>query len=89
MRTIYKYPVQIEDEQTIEIPLLSKVLTVQIQHGKPYIWVAVDTDSKVVPFKFKLYGTGHPITNDSNYSTYIGTFQLCSGDLVFHLYLIG
>jgi len=37
---IYKYPIPIEDEFTIDMPLLSTILKFSLQNGEPFIWVS-------------------------------------------------
>jgi hypothetical protein len=34
---IYKYPIEIKDEQTIELPEYAQILDVQVQNGKPFL----------------------------------------------------
>lgn len=86
MKTIYKFRIpKITDDFGIEMPFGAKILTVQTQHELPCIWAIVDTENGNEMRNFKLYGTGHPIET-SLFHTYIGTFQLRGGDLVFHLF---
>lgn len=86
MKTIYKYPLQIADIQALTLPRNAKILTVQMQGDTPYIWALIDrhapTDEVVT---IRMYGTGHDIIG-SEYFTYIGTFQMHSGQLVFHTF---
>lgn len=87
MNTIYKYPIEIEDNFVIVMPEGSKPLTVQLQNGSPYLWVLVDPDKQCVPYDFTLMGTGHIHSGDEiNHEWYIGTFQMMGGGLVFHLF---
>lgn len=69
----------------IEMPFGAKILTVQTQYNKPYLWVAVFPT--VVPRKnrhFLLLETGNDkIPIDSKY---IGTVQLDEGSYVLHVY---
>lgn len=83
MRTIWKYTLKVEDEQLIQIPKWSKPLCVQIQDGNPQMWVEVDTEQTFESRKFVTRGTGHPLPE---YETYLGTYQLLRGDLVFHVF---
>jgi len=82
---VYKYPVEQNNEIVIEIPQYAEILTIQTQYGKPYIWALIDTRMPRVARRFILAGTGHPIQNKDEL-TYIGTFQLEEGSLVFHLF---
>jgi hypothetical protein len=81
MRIIYKYEIPVEDEFILDLPLDSEVLCVQVQKGKPYIWVSCDyhTVSACPPLgrnrNFCLRGTGFVFEDKSNTERYIGTFQ--------------
>ncbi len=87
MLTIWKFPLKVADEQIIEMPANARILTVQTQQGKPYLWVLVDSDHPKEPRTILVYGTWHPI--DLVPSNYIGTFQvelMFGGSLVFHVF---
>ncbi len=86
MLTIYKFPIEVTDFTDIEIPATAKILTVQIQDGNPYVWVLLDPDQPTIKRYFRLAGTGHSINGLQYTLDYIGTFQMHSGDLVFHLF---
>lgn len=88
MKAVFKYPVDLTDYFTINMPQGSEVLTVQMQGVvmQPYVWALVDTDNPPAPVHFRLAGTGHPI--DDTIDKYVGTFQLQGGTLVFHLFTI-
>ena len=90
MKAIWKYPLQTTDEQTIEVPENTQILTVQIQNEKPYLWCLVKTNNPQTPntiktYKIRTIGTGHPIENNFS-GKYIGTYQLMDGSLVFHVF---
>jgi hypothetical protein len=94
---VYKYPVELKDEFTVALPRYCQILTVQVQEGKPFIWVKHTMDTtQIILRKFRLAGTGHPIDEleSSNRQMikgarcrweYVGTFQLQI--LVFHLFV--
>lgn len=86
MYTIYKYPFEINDEFTLEMPASAQILSVQIQRNQPVLWALVNMDKPKQLRKFRIYGTGHPIRQDRMSIVYIGTFQLYQGDLIFHLF---
>ena len=86
METIYKYPIQLLDEQEILLPEKSVVLSVQVQDTSPCIWVKLDPSDKVIPRKFYLRGTGHPLEFPKGEYIFCGTFQLFGGSLVYHLF---
>lgn len=85
MKRVYKYPVEISDIQTINLPLGAQILSVQVQNGSPYIWACVNPSADSEPRRFRLYGTGHNI-ECNNLLKHIGTFQLFGGRLVYHLF---
>lgn len=88
MKSVYKYPVSSDDYFQLDMPYGAEILSVQVQQGNPYIWALVDKkEDLMVTRKFRLARTGHPIS-ETNLS-FIGTFQLDDGYLVFHLFEIG
>jgi hypothetical protein len=84
MKSIWKFPIEITDEQKIALPITGKIISVQVQHGTPCIWAMVDTEEPTSERTFIIHGTGHPCICDA--SEFIGTFQVSCGDLVFHLF---
>ncbi len=82
MKTIWKY--KINPDNNLEIPQGGIVLSVQTQEDQPCMWVLVDSFNKNELRKFKAYGTGHQLPENSG--KYIGTFQVENGSLVFHLF---
>lgn len=84
MRTIHKYPIEIAGFQTLEVPQVRRVLTVQIQNDKPCIWMEVETETPHTELKVYVFGTGHPMPPIDLH--YIGTIQVCKGRGVFHVF---
>jgi len=84
-RSIWKYPVSIEDEFEVQMPCGSQILSVQVQGDQPFFWASVEKDNDLRKRRFAVRGTGHP-TDDVATSAFIGTFQLHAGQLVFHLF---
>lgn len=74
MITIWKYRLDVIDEQTIEVPFEAKALSVQMQNAELCIWCLVKTDNKLVPMHIRIFGTGHPVVDVPDKS-YVGTFQ--------------
>lgn len=85
-KTIYKYPLDVVDHQSITLPFGAQILCVQTQNNIPVIYAIVDRDSTLTEQRhFRTFGTGHTI--DSKYADYyIGTYQLNGGRLVFHVF---
>lgn len=82
--TIWKYPIPIADSFSLDMPSGAEALAVQVQHGQPCIWAAVDPKAEIIKVKFVLHGTGHHVSDDAGH--YIGSFQVDGGNLVFHLF---
>ena len=62
MITIYKYPLVLKDDQTIDLPVNHKVLSVGCDgNNQLCIWVQVESDDYVVPVHFYVIGTGNPM----------------------------
>lgn len=49
MRAIFKYPLEITDVQTINLPYGFVPLTVQMQGKQLTLWAEVDSDARQVP----------------------------------------
>ncbi len=83
---IWKFPITDPSYVTLELPKGAIVLTIQMQHNVPCIWVLVNPEVEKETRYFKVIGTGHPIEDDLATISYINTFQMHGGDLVFHLF---
>ena len=86
MKTIYKYPLIIDDYQTLEMPQGAEILTIQIQKRIPCIWALVNPKQPKQKRHIRIAGTGHSV-NDKVIE-YIGTYQLYGGDIIFHVFEI-
>ena len=81
--TIWKFPVSVADQFTVEMPAGARVLHVAVQDGKPYMWALVDPDQPTRLRMFHIRGTGHPVDPDL---VYIGSWMELRGRLVWHLF---
>lgn len=84
MKTIYKFPFEVEDVIRIDMPEDAKILSLQMQNGVPCLWAEVQTANPFVTRTFQLFGTGHRVPE--KLGPFVGTFQTHGGSLVFHLY---
>lgn len=84
--TIWKLQFKIADTQEIELPAGARILCVQIQHGIPCLWALVNPDNERITRTLYVRGTGHPCGEEIERSTYIGTIQLYTGSLIFHVF---
>jgi hypothetical protein len=83
MKTIYKYPIEITDEQVVEMPVYARILGVQMQGDNVNIWALVDTELPTLSVKIRVLGTGNPIAAGLQLR-YIGT--VC-GVFVWHVFI--
>lgn len=85
MKTIWKYPVPAIDAFSITMPAGAQFLAVQAQHENAQSWWLVDDDALLKRRYFRVHGTGHEVYSPGAL-TFLGTFQLNDGELVFHLF---
>ena len=80
MKRIYKYELK---EGSVEMPIGAKILTIQTQNNRPYIWALVDIDVECEFRNFAIVGTGHDFPEADDF-TYINTIQ--DGPFVWHIF---
>ena len=87
-KSIWKYTFNIKDSQAIYMPQGGKILTVQMQHFTPTLWVEIpDTSAPHEPVFIEVFGTGNAIMQDIGIDrSYIGTIQEADGILIWHIY---
>jgi len=89
MRTVWKFPFEIDDLVTLELPAGAKILHVASQiSGLACVWVLADPGAAPETRRFRLAGTGHPIDEDPATLKYVGTWLTERGALVWHLFEI-
>lgn len=81
-RVIWKYKVQ--PEFKLDLPVDAQVLSVNVQHDRPQMWVLLDAEAPKVERQFISIATGERIGMEP--LRYIGTFLIANGMLVFHLF---
>lgn len=86
MKAIWKFPIELEDVQTVPLPYESEILCVQMQGDQPCLWALVDPSQKPVGREIRIFGTGHNVLHSITSDHYIGTFQMRGGSLVFHVF---
>lgn len=86
MQTIWKFPLEVTDEQIIEMPDKSTILSIQTQFGNPCIWALVNPDADKTKRRFFIFGIGHNVEIEEGLIRHIGTFQMQEGRLVFHVF---
>lgn len=83
MRTIYKYPLQITDEQIVNIPGDPEILCAQMQIGTLYVWAEIESNADPRPITIRIVKTGDPIDKQESLK-YISSVE--EGLSVFHVF---
>ena len=85
--TIWKYTLNAETINFIDMPLGAEVLSVETQDVDIVLYALVNSTEKAQQqIEVRTYGTGHEIdVNISNYK-FVGTVKLYDGSLMFHLF---
>jgi hypothetical protein len=93
MITIYKYKLEVDDIQTIEIQGLQRILSVEEQNDNIVLYAQINTVfpnplRKSDQVEIIITGTGHdrPELNKVGYWTFLGTVKMMGGDLMFHVF---
>lgn len=86
MKTIYKYPINL-DAPVVSLPKDSLILLFAEQDNKLFLWAEVDPEKDRVMCVFKVYGTGHKLKD--NPGEYVGSVVCRSQSFVWHLYFEG
>lgn len=81
---IWKFPIELVDEQTVEMPIGAEILCAQVQRGIICIWAKVKVENKKVGYTIRCFGTGHE--HKVIQGRYVGSVQLQQGALVFHIF---
>ena len=85
MNIIWKYPLEIVEEQSLMMPEGSEILTAQIQQKVLCLWALVYSTRPQQLRKIEIIGTGNYI--DENVKRkYISTVQMADGKLIFHVF---
>ena len=73
MKTIYKYPIRITDDQEVEMLTGATPCHVGLDpQGQPCVWAAVDNTAPPEPVGVIVVGTGNPVPDVP--CRYLGSF---------------
>jgi len=86
---VWKYPLELEEEQTIELPYGSMFLNLIEQNDLPTLYALVNPATKLKEcWQISLRATGQPISGEMpRTSMFIGTVSTLGGKLIWHLWL--
>lgn len=79
---IYKYPIQLTDQQIIHLPLYAKIISAQLQNGVICLWAILDPEAVDLTRRIVIAGTGHPMPDLP--LRFIDTVQ--DGSFVWHVF---
>lgn len=88
--TIWKYHLDVLDEQLIHVPIRAEILSVACQHEgiipNLILWAKVDPDAPLMlRLRVHIRGTGHLLTGEEG--RFIGTVLMANGSLVWHIFV--
>lgn len=86
MKVIWKFTLELEGYQDVEMPAGAEVLHVAAQDNTPCVWALVDPKALRVPRRFLLCVTG---TSPNGEGKHVGTFLLYGGAFVGHVFDCG
>lgn len=94
MRTIWRYPLEIKDQQTIQVPcagvdiyramkIKEQILKLDVQNEEPCLWILVDTKYTKRDVIITMYGTGYRCCEQIE--DYLDSFQI--SEFVYHVFV--
>jgi hypothetical protein len=87
MKRVYKYTLQPEEEQVVEFPKNTIILSAINQFDKMVVYAMVDTEEQITEkCSLRVYGTGHNMFEYIGLYTFLNTVSLMNGSLVFHVF---
>ena len=88
MNTIFKYKLENIDQQTIEIPLPARILSVVEKNDDIVLYAVVDDDQDVpkIPVDISIKGTGDVVESGIGLYTFLGTVKLFNGNEIWHVF---
>jgi hypothetical protein len=84
-RVIYKYPLELQGLNIIEMPKGAEILSIQEQLATITIWAILNPDEETKEKRFfEIYGTGQPFPVNRNYN-WLATCVMKTG-FVWHVF---
>jgi L-2-hydroxyglutarate oxidase LhgO len=83
MKRIYKYTLELTDNQIVEVPIGSRILSVKSQNESLVVYILIEyTATTNMRYEFLIHGTGHYADDVAN-ATFIDSVMFKDGSLVF------
>lgn len=86
MLRVFKYTIPLDDHFTIDLPQGARVLSVDVQRDEPQLWALVDPERETEQRTFRFAWPGHPISEIAEQLSFVSTFQMHRGSLIFHIF---
>jgi hypothetical protein len=83
-KQIWKFPLEAQTENKIEMPMDAEVLCVKYLGGAAVVYAICDTEAEKVAREFQVFPTGVELPDLSNF-TFVDTF-ITGSRLVFHVF---
>ena len=83
-KSVWKFPIAIEDQQDVRMPSGAEILSVQFQRDQLCLWALADPIEMLHLRRIYIYGTGRPVPRGD--IRFIGTAQQMGGALVWHIF---
>ena len=85
MKVIYKYPISVDRDQPVTLPIGAKILCIKEQHSQLFMWALIDQEEDTREnVTILMYGTGYDVREPSQ--EYIDTVYTSGGDYVWHFF---
>lgn len=84
-KQIWKFPLELREEQEIEMPENANIIHVAEQHNRICLWAEIDPKNIKLKRIFYVVGTGWNIPNLSMV-LYLGSVVMTPGAYVWHVY---
>ena len=86
-QAIWKFTLELTDDQEIEMPLGSIILSTALQHGRIQLWAMVDTQIyEKEKRQIAIIGTGHEMSSFKASGKFIGSAISETGNFVWHVF---
>lgn len=87
MYSVYKYPLLIQDEQVLVLPICSRILSVEVQGPTIVLYALVELGVEGKSYgTVYMRGTGHDCDSRISNAAFIGTVKMLEGALMYHIF---